>query len=254
MPRSAPSPEDTPAEITDGRRFPFPFAFNLIAPLMRKRRFACLAALLLAPFSAFTAAQTSPGTPGLDGADALAKLIAGNRRYASAETATAQPLAQQRANSAVTQHPFAIVVACADSRVAPEIVFDQGLGELFVIRTAGNLVEDFALGSIEYAVEHLGVRLVLVLGHERCGAIGAALAGAQATGHVRALVDANAPVVAKSRGTSADAVDACVIANARAVAEKIRHSQPALSDLAHTDVMIASARYDLDTGVVTLLE
>lgn len=196
-----------------------------------------------------------PHAPGnLDGPAALAKLLEGNRRYATAEVGTAQPFARQRAQSAATQHPFAVIVACADSRVAPELVFDQGLGQLFVIRTAGNLVDDFALGSLEYAVEHLGVRLVLVLGHERCGAIGAALLGGPATGHVRAIVDALAPAIAAGRAAAADPFEAAVAANARTVAQKIRTSQPALSDLAHAEVTVASARYDLDTGLVTLLE
>jgi carbonic anhydrase len=215
--------------------------------------FVSLTFASLPSFASAFAAASSHGADNVDGPAALAKLLEGNRRYVNTEVAAAQPLARQRAQSATTQHPFAIVVACADSRVAPELVFDQGLGALFVIRTAGNLVEDFALGSIEYAVEHLGVRLVLVLGHERCGAVGAALAAAPATGHVRALVAAIAPAVVNSRA-SADPIDACVVANTRAVAEKIRHSQPALSELAHGEVSIVSARYDLDTGLVTLLE
>lgn len=220
---------------------------------MTKLFFASLAFVLCASFAPAAAAPSSHGAANVNGRAALAKLLESNRRYVNTDAATAQPLAKQRAESATTQHPFAVVVACADSRVAPELVFDQGLGALFVIRTAGNLVEDFALGSIEYAVEHLGVRLVLVLGHERCGAVGAALDAASATGHVRALVAAIAPAIAHGR-TSADPIDACVVANARAVAEKIRRSQPALSELAHADVTIVSARYDLDTGLVTLLE
>jgi carbonic anhydrase len=192
---------------------------------------------------------------GVDGSTALARLQEGNRRFVNADVSPAKPLARQRAATAQTQRPFAIVVACADSRVAPEIVFDQGLGELFVIRTAGNLVDDYALGSIEYAVDHLGARLVLVLGHERCGAVAAALSGGEAPGHVRALVDAIAPAVKRSHvAGGGDPLDAAVVENARAVAKKIRESRPALSDLAHAEVKIVAARYDLDSGVVTLIE
>ena len=190
---------------------------------------------------------------GVDGVTALARLMDGNRRYVAATVSSGKPVAAQRAALATGQHPFAIVVACADSRVAPEIVFDQSLGDLFVIRTAGNLVDDYALGSIEYAVGHLGTRLVVVLGHERCGAVDAAVKGGDAHGHVRALLDAIAPAVARSRQAGGDPLDAAVVENARAVAQKIRDSKPALAEVAHADVKIVAARYDLDTGVVTLI-
>lgn len=186
--------------------------------------------------------------------EALTRLLEGNRRYIKAESSTAQPVAKQRSAAAQTQHPFAIVVACADSRVAPEIVFDQGIGALFVVRTAGNLVDTYALGSIEYAVEHLGARLVIVVGHERCGAVQAALKGGEAPGNVRALLEAIAPAIQRSKSAGGDPLDAAVAENARLVAAKIRASKPALSELAHSQVKIVAARYDLDTGVVTLVE
>src|SRR3954471_18707736 len=108
------------------------------------------------------------------GADAaLAKLQEGNARFVHSTVSTGKPTAARRAETATAQHPFAIVLACADSRVAPEIIFDQNLGDVFVIRNAGNLVDEHVEGSIEYAVEHLGVRLVVVLGHEHCGAVSA---------------------------------------------------------------------------------
>jgi carbonic anhydrase len=101
---------------------------------------------------------------------AVAKLTEGNARYVSKSVSTGKPTAKARAATAQSQHPFAIIVGCADSRTSPELVFDQNIGDLFVIRTAGNLVDDYALGSIEYAVAHLGAKLIVVLGHERCGA------------------------------------------------------------------------------------
>src|ERR1044071_4859084 len=107
--------------------------------------------------------------------DALAKLKEGNARFVTNKVSTGKRTAANRAETAQSQHPFAIVLGCADSRTSPEIVFDQNIGDLFVVRTAGNLVDDHALGSIEYAVAHLGARLVVVLGHERCGAAQAAL-------------------------------------------------------------------------------
>src|SRR6478672_12319867 len=102
---------------------------------------------------------------------AIAKLKEGNLRFTGSEESKGKPTTARRSEIAQTQHPFAIIIGCADSRTAPELIFDQNLGDLFVIRTAGNLVDDHALGSIEYGVTALGARLIVVLGHERCGAV-----------------------------------------------------------------------------------
>ena len=108
-----------------------------------------------------------PTTSSVAPDEALSRLKAGNERFATSKESASKPVAARRAETAKDQHPFAIIVGCADSRTAPEIIFDQNIGDLFVIRTAGNLVDDYALGSIEYAVDHLGARLIVVLGHER---------------------------------------------------------------------------------------
>ena len=159
-----------------------------------------------------------------------------------------KPIAAKRAETAQGQHPFAIVVACADSRTAPEIVFDQSIGDLFVIRTAGNLVDDYALGSIEYAVDHLGTRLIVVLGHERCGAVTAALAGGSAPGHINALVRDIQPAVAASKAKEGDALTNAIHENDAEVATKIQ-KQAQLGELA-SQVRIVEGYYDLDTGKV----
>jgi len=177
---------------------------------------------------------------------ALAKLKEGNNRFSTAKVSAGKPTAARRAETAKAQHPFAIVVACADSRTAPEIVFDENIGDLFVIRTAGNLVDDHALGSIEYAVGHLGTRLIVVLGHERCGAVTAALAGPTAPGHVQSLVRDIQPAVNATKGKTGDALENTVAANARLVAGKIRQ-EAELGDVA-PDVRIVSAVYNLDAG------
>src|SRR5438045_1431232 len=118
---------------------------------------------------------TDPPASSVPADVALAKLKKGNLRFTTSELSKGKPTAARRKETAQAQHPFAIIVACADSRTGPELVFDQNLGDLFVIRTAGNLIDDHALGSIEYAVAHVGARLIVVLGHERCGAVEAAL-------------------------------------------------------------------------------
>ncbi len=179
---------------------------------------------------------------------ALEKLNAGNQRFASSKVSASKPTAARRAETSQKQHPFAVIVGCADSRTSPEIIFDQNIGDLFVIRTAGNLVDDYALGSIEYAVEHLGVRLVVVLGHERCGAVQAALQSESAPGHINALVRDIQPAIKAAKGRPGDALTNAVHENALQMAEKIRKSVE-LGDLA-PKTRVVSGYYSLDTGKV----
>ena len=211
-------------------------------------------------------------------ADALARLKEGNGRFTSGNlqhphqsaderTAiavnsyenlgmTAAQAATRREELAKSQHPFAIIVGCADSRVPPEIVFDQGLGDLFVLRVAGNVVNDHSLGSIEYAVDHLAVRFIVVLGHQSCGAVKAAretiAAGGKAPGHIQSLVAAIRPAV-KAAG-SAD-LDATIKANVKNVVEALRSSMPVLKPKVDSgELKVVGANYSLDTGVVSFLE
>jgi carbonic anhydrase len=187
---------------------------------------------------------------------ALERLREGNRRFvAGTSAANALRTVQRRVETARGQHPFAVVVGCADSRTAPEILFDQGLGDLFVLRTAGNLVEDYALGSIEYAVEHLGTRLVIVMGHERCGAVSAAVSAAEsadsAPGHLNAIVREIGPAVAeakeKTKLRGGDITVAAVRRNAARIASRIR-AEARLERF--PDVRVVAAYYNLESGVV----
>jgi carbonic anhydrase len=179
---------------------------------------------------------------------ALAKLKEGNRRFTTSDVSKGKPTAARRKETAQGQHPFAIIVGCADSRVAPELVFDQNLGDLFVIRTAGNLVDDHALGSIEYAVAHLGTRLIVVLGHSSCGAVTAALESDHAPGHVDSLVRDIQPAIKAAKSKPGDTLAAAITENASQVAAKIK-AEAALGDSAR-EVQIVSAVYHLDTGKV----
>jgi carbonic anhydrase len=180
--------------------------------------------------------------------NALAKLKEGNLRFARSEVSQSKPTAARRAETAKAQYPFAIIVGCADSRTAPELVFDQNSGDLFVIRTAGNLVDDHALGSIEYAVAHAGARLIVVLGHTRCGAVTAALESDHAPGHIQSLVRDIQPAVKAAKGKPGDALAAAITENARQVAAQIT-AKAELGDLAK-EVRIVYAIYDLDTGKI----
>jgi carbonic anhydrase len=195
-----------------------------------------------------SAMAADPTAPSVKPDEALSRLKTGNERFANSKVSAGKPVAARRAETAQGQHPFAIVVACADSRTAPEIVFDQDIGDLFVIRTAGNLVDDYALGSIEYAVEHLGTRLIVVLGHERCGAVTAALGGDSAPGHINSLVRAIQPAVAASKGKEGDALTNAIHENDAEVATKIR-KQAELGELA-SQVRVVEGYYNLDTGKV----
>ena len=180
--------------------------------------------------------------------ESLAKLKEGNARFAGSKVSPVKPTAARRAETVQSQNPFAIILGCADSRTAPEIIFDQNIGDLFVIRNAGNLVDDHVLGSIEFAVECLGVRLVVVLGHERCGAITAAVAGDIAPGHVQAVVRDIQPAVQAVKGKPGDQVHLAAVENARLMAKEIR-DKAVLGELGK-DVRIVSAVYDLDSGKV----
>ncbi len=184
--------------------------------------------------------------------EAINRLKEGNNRFASAKVTQPKPVAERRAQTAQSQHPFAILVGCADSRTSPELVFDQNLGDLFVVRTAGNLIDDHGLGSIEYAVEHLGARLIVVLGHQRCGAVNAAMESATAPGHINSLVRDIQPAVQAARDKPGNALDNAIAENAREVAGRIR-SQAHLGELARS-VRIIPAIYNLDTGKVNWLQ
>ncbi len=152
------------------------------------------------------------------------------------------------------QHPHAEILSCADSRVPPEIVFDQGLGDLFVVRVAGNVASDTELGSLEYGAEHLHIPLLVVLGHENCGAVTAAVQAGNTEGHISALINLLKPAVDRSRGMPGDPVANAVRINVEMVVQQLRSSTPILSELvAHGKLKIIGGVYSLETGEVTWL-
>jgi carbonic anhydrase len=205
----------------------------------------------IACFSTPVFAEAHPA-PTVSAATALTKLKAGNKRFSAHKVTSGKAVAKRRTETAQAQHPFAVVIACADSRTCPELLFDQNIGDLFVIRTAGNLVDEHGLGSIEYAVEHLGTRLVVVLGHERCGAVQAALASETAHGHVNSLVRDIQPAVKAARELPGDKIANTVCENARRATRTIR-KEGEFGEAAG-QVKVITAIYDLDTGVVDWLK
>jgi carbonic anhydrase len=190
---------------------------------------------------------------GVSGDRALQKLMEGNTRYVSGRAAHPNQTPARRAEVIEGQHPFAVIVGCSDSRVPPEIIFDQGLGDLFVVRLAGHVVNDEALGSIEYAVEHLGTRLVMVLGHDRCGAVTAVVQGGEAPGHIASIFTAIAPAVQKARGRPGDLLKNAIRENVAMVVEQLQSSAPLLQTLVKNDCLhIVGAHYHHDDGKVTI--
>ena len=189
--------------------------------------------------------------PSMQPGPALAKLKSGNARFVASAASSSKPTRARRAETAQSQHPFALIVGCSDSRTPPEILFDQNIGDLFVVRSAGEVVDNYGLGSIEYAVEHLGARLIVVLGHERCGAVAAAVAGDSAPGHVGDIVRTIRPAVEAVRNQPGDQLTNAIKNNVERVTEQIRQKAE-LGSLAPS-VKVVEAYYDLDTGKVEWL-
>ncbi len=193
------------------------------------------------------------------GSDALTRLMEGNGRFVAGE-ATAVMSIDERAELANGQSPYAIIVSCADSRVAPELAFDANPGDLFVIRVAGNIVDDYELASIEYAVAVLKSPLLVVMGHESCGAVGAAVKsekdGENYPGHIHDLVEAIRPAVRKAMDHTKgdDLLDVAVQENVRLVVDQMENSQPIIGPaIKGGNLKVVPARYDLNTGEVTVV-
>src|SRR5215208_1027481 len=197
--------------------------------------------------------------------EALERLREGNRRFASGTPNDALATTSRRRELAAGQAPFAIILGCSDSRVPAEIVFDQGLGDLFVIRVAGNIVAPSQIGSVEYAAERFGTRLVVVLGHSQCGAILATLDQLQRpvenqSRNLRAIVDRVRPSVAAFLDTDlrhdVDAlVSHAVRANIRASVDHLRHGSDVLEQLIEREgLLVIGAEYSLESGRVDFFD
>ena len=228
--------------------------------------------LVLAALWSVTAVASSGGqavTP----EEALQKLVEGNKHYVAGKlTNTERSTSASRSTVAMSQKPYAVILSCSDSRVPPEIIFDAGLGEIFVVRVAGNVSDPIVLGSIEYAAEHLGSPLVMVLGHERCGAVKAAVESkGKSTGsaHIDAIVKNITPAVKQAtrdceacKGVTEcadkkkdDFIECVVTDNVNRVAAGLSKQSKILNHLIYEGKLkIVAAKYDLDDGVVSLIK
>ncbi len=231
-------------------------------PTLGRRQFLSLSAAGIAATSVFGALPSfaaGTATTSVTADQAFAKLKAGNEKYVSAPQLCAVDLSKQRQSVAKAQTPWATIISCSDSRVPPELLFGGlGIGELFVARNAGNMVDTPTMGTIEYGVEHLGIPLIVVMGHERCGAVSAACAvvekHAKFPGSIGPMVNAIVPAAKAVYGKPGDFVDNTVRESAKRTATKIATKSEIVAHLVKANkVKVMAARYDLENGRVEFL-
>ena len=212
--------------------------------------------ILTCSWLVFAASSMAAEPAAVGGDEALSRLLNGDKRFVAgkSEEPHGAALVERRHALAKEQKPFAVIVGCSDSRVPPEFVFDVTLGDIFVVRTAGEVVDAVVLGSIEYAIEHLGTRLIVVLGHQRCGAVSAAVSGAAETGDIPDVLKAILPAVEETKAQAGDRIDNAVRANARDIAKRLQSAGPLIPLVQSGEVKIVAAYYSLDTGQVELLK
>jgi carbonic anhydrase len=175
-------------------------------------------------------------------------LIDGNKRFVQEHYAGNERGKGRRGELTKGQHPFAVIVTCSDSRVPPELVFDQGLGDIFVVRVAGNVLDAIELGSVEYAVEHLNTKLVVVLGHEKCGAVKATVDGGDIPPNIKAIAAKIQPAVTAARATKTSNVyEAATDVNITNMVTAVK-TDPVIAHIA--DVKVIGAKYHLESGEV----
>ncbi len=209
------------------------------------------------PAPANSAGNAKPA--GVKSGSAAKQLLSeGNNRFVTGQFA-AKDLSSTRREALKEkgQQPFAIIVSCSDSRVPPELLFDQGLGDLFVVRVAGNVADPVALGSIEYAVEHLGSPLIVVMGHEKCGAVKATVEGKPVPGSIGEIAKIIQPAVDKVKATGvtgADLVEKSADENVRAVITTIEKSPVVKHFTENGRLTVVGAKYHIGTGKVEWLE
>ncbi len=217
--------------------------------MLRKSFFAVLfSAVVVFAGAVFAGSQA--------GDEAFSRLMDGNMRFVSGSLGQ-KDIGTARRNELVGgQHPFAIVVTCSDSRVAPEYIFDQGLGDIFVIRVAGNVLDPVALGSVEYAAEHLGSHLLVLMGHEKCGAVKAAVeATGEPEGNIGAILKKIMPAVNKAKGGTQDEIINNAIRENVAVSHRsVLEKSPLLKHLIEKgELKVVDAVYHLASGEVEIL-
>lgn len=204
------------------------------------------------PAQAVVSSVTTPGA--LNPETALQQLLEGNQRFVQQKQEYPHQSSARLQEVAQAQHPFATIISCADSRVPVELLFDAGIGDLFDIRIAGNVITPEVLGSLEYATTLLGTPLVMVLGHERCGAVTAAVQGKPLPGKIGTFVLAIKPALSTVEGKPGDPVENAVVANVQYQMECAKRGSALITyQTSQGKLKIVGGRYDLDTGEVTII-
>jgi carbonic anhydrase len=198
-------------------------------------------------------AQQPPVTRGkpqpINPDDALKRIVEGNQRFVDGKRQNPNQSRLRLQETSVAQYPFASILGCADSRVPAEIVFDQGLGDLFVVRVAGNVASQTAIGSLEFASAVLGSQLIVVVGHSRCGAVTAAVKGDPLPGRIGVFVEEIKPAVRRVKAKTGDLEQNSIIANVQYQAQKLAESSTILAELMREGKLkIVGGRYDLSSG------
>lgn len=204
------------------------------------------------------AKRVSADEPGaISGDEALARLLDGNQRFVNGQTQHPDQSLERRNAVAAGQSPFAFVLGCYDSRASHELIFDQGLGDIFSSRTAGNLIDDAVTGGIEFGVEEFKVPLLLIMGHQRCGAVKATLdavtSGAEAPGMIGSVVEAIRPAVEWALTQPGDTLDNAVRANVQIGVARLLQSEVIGQAIEAGHLKVAGAYYSLDTGAVEII-
>jgi len=188
--------------------------------------------------------------------EALKKLIKGNERFVEAHQKHPDESKKRRKDLLKGQHPFVVILTCSDSRVPPELIFDQGLGDIFEIRNAGNVLNKHVIGSIEYAVMHCGVKLIVIMGHQDCGAINATLSGKSETKYIQALEDSILPAIedCKKKGVEINSDNVVKAHVMQDIKELMEEDSELVEYMNKNKVKIVPAYYHLDTGKVDFLK
>ena len=188
----------------------------------------------------------------LSASDALEKLKEGNQRFIEFKQKHPDEDKKRRKEMLKGQHPFVVILSCSDSRVPPELIFDQGLGDIFEIRNAGNVLDEHVIGSIEYAVMHCGVKLIVIMGHQDCGAIAATLSGVSETKYIKSLEDSILPAVedCKEKGLEINSDNVVKAHVMQDIEELLSQDTELVKYMKENNVEIMPAYYHLDTGVV----
>ncbi|MEY4187851.1 MAG: hypothetical protein RIT02_2885 [Planctomycetota bacterium] len=206
-----------------------------------------------APWEQPTERLDQPGQ-GLNREQAFRRILDGHWRYLQNERQQIVLTHEDRQRHSEGQYPFAAILGCADSRVSPEVIFDQGQGDLFVVRVAGNVLGDFEQASLEYAVQNLGVRLVLVMGHEQCGAVKAALGGTAIPGAIGRLIEEIRPAVEQAQGQAGDLLNNAIRRNVCHTVDVLLERSEAVRALVEAgEVRVIGLVYDLTSGDLQFL-